>query len=726
MSETVQCEADQRAEARGLEHVLSRAVTPQRYPVGAKLKQLQDRLLDLGSRLSRDTDAEATELISKAIGAVRNQRLSVSVVGQVNSGKTTLVNALARQPDLLPVAHVPWTAVITRLHFGLHGYPEQSSHFQFFDESEWTRLAEHGGRLRELAERFLPGFNSEQLQDQVRVMRHRAQTRLGSAFRELLGSAHTFPTLEPKVVAQYVTGDPETGFDPDAGNITQTAPCYADITRSADLFFALEPFGYPLTLIDTPGTNDPFLVREELTLRCLDSSDACIVVLDATKGVTDSDLGLFRVLRGVNSQRLIIFVNKIDLLPGAIEPVLQQISSAVAKELGSGEIPMIAGSARRATDPLPHMDLDLGSGLIELEEALSDLVHHGHTSHYVHQAAATLTTLADGVRSQAAAQLTKLNNDRQSDKASFDDEVRRARALAFAQDLSDQIARTTGAAIASLKQIGVAYEQQALESLKGLVESFAASKKEELLELYPKKIPAKTVRFDTRELRKHIQIQHTQDYSRVRREMTNSLRLATSKLMFLLNQAQSEVKVNLDFDAVSKDFVFPSQSPLGQALAIDLDEPFWRRWWGRRVTTEEAADSLEALILQEFLPIIPELVRLSKGELDAEIDYSVLQLSISSTNLIQSLKNEQLPLASPQQERIQGDGGLNLAEEAVLSGGDNASSAAVPTRQPATTPPDLSRWQYHFDIARSRHQRADLLVRELASLTNACQTLVEA
>jgi len=714
MVDTLQHGVDLASDEFSFDHFQSQAMTAQQLPVGDKLKQLQDRLLELGSRLMRETDAEATALISKALSAVQNQRLSVSIVGQVSAGKTTLVNALARQPDLLPVSQSPWTAVVTRLHFGLHGFPESSSHFQFFDEAEWERLAEQGGRLRELAERFLPGFNSEQLQDQVKAMRHRAQARLGPAFRELLGSAHTFPSLEPQRVAQYVSSGPI----PQSTADDEAHPAhYADITRSADLFFALEPFGYPLTLIDTPGTNDPFLVREEMTLRCLDSSDACIVVIDATKGVTDADLGLFRILRGVNTQRLILFVNKVDLLPSSPEPVIEAISAAIARELGSSEIPVIAGSARRSADVVPRHDSGWNSGLTDLEEALSDLVHHGHTAHYVHQAAATLTTLADGVRSQAAAQLTKLNKERKSDKASFDDQVRRARALAFAQEISDQIARTTGAAIASLKQIGVMYEKQALENLQSLIESFAASKKEEFLKLYPNKIPTKTVRFDTQALRQHILTQHTQDYRRIRREMTNSLRLATAKLMFLLNQAESDVEFNLDFDSVSKDFVYPSQAPLGQALAIDLDEPFWRRWWGRRVTTQEAAESLEALILQEFAPIIPELVRLSKGELDGEIDYSVLQLSISSTNLIQSLKNEQVSISAT---GVVGTSGAEAEPATTL----NLAEGNQPVVSPANQPPDLPHWQYHFEIARSRHQRGDLLVRELTSLTNECQSLV--
>lgn len=684
-------------------------------PVGSKLKRLQDRLLLLGAKLKQETDQEASELIAKALGALQSQRLSVSVVGQVNAGKTSLVNALAREPGLLPVAQQPWTAVVTRLHFGLHGFPKHSSHFQFFDESEWQRLAEHGGRLRELAERFLPGFNSAQLQQQVEVMKHRAQTRLGSKFKKLLGTAHSFPTLSPEVVARYVSSS--ESVEPPA---SEARPNYADITRSADLFFELKPFGYPLTLIDTPGTNDPFLVREETTLRCIDASDACVVVLDATRGVTDSDLGLFRVLKGVNTQRLIMFVNKIDQLVGTperVRAVTEEISASVSSELGSADIPVIFGCANRAVEGSDQdtAEGDIESGLDELEDALSDLVHHGNSAHYVHQAAATLTALADGVRSQAAVEISQLNNEVEFEKASFDSEVRRARAMAFLEDLSEQISRTTGDAIESLKHISVAYEKQAIDNLQTLVKDFAATKKKEFLEKYPSKLPSRTIRFDTKELRRQLMATHTQDYRRVRRELTNSLRVVAARLMFLMNKVQSDARVNLDVEAVSQDFVYPSQAPLGEALAIDLDEPFWRRWWRRRVTPEEAAASLEALILQEFLPIVPELVRLGKRELETEIDYSALQLSISGTNLMQSLKNEQLTIVDAREIEMLASADVELAKREELE---------VPGKRPAKVPLAPHDAKFRFDIAKSRHHRADKLVQDLSKLTDECQSLL--
>jgi len=717
----------------------------ERQPVGADLKCLQDRLLELGNRLMRETDPEASGLIANALDALRIQAVRVSVVGQVNAGKTTLVNALAGQPNLLPVSTAPGTSVVTRLHFGLHGYPQPCSNFQFFDDREWQRLAEHGGKLRELAERFLPGFNSEQLQQQIQAMRYHAQARLGPSFEDLLGSHHSFASVIPAVVARYVST-----CSPTASVADGHQPHYADITRSADLFFDEAPFGYPLTLIDTPGTNDPFLVREEMTLRCLDASDVCIVVIDATNGVTEADLGLFRLLSGINAQRLIVFINKVDQLSGSVEEIegiTRHIANSVYRALGNSSPPVIVGSAqisdlKRRTPGLDERsstpceakpkgilmtratngggrvddkssDIKAASGLDALEDAISQLLRRGQSAHYIHQASATLLTLADGTRSQTAYQIRSYKNELDVHKAKIDDQIKRQRAVEYLQDLSEQMTRTTDATISSLRHLSENYESRAQANLERLIVSYAAFAKREFLKKHKRKLPAKAVHFDTFKIRQQIFVANSKDYDGVRQDMANTLRVAAARLMFLMNQTQSDMDVELNFNSLSTDFLYPSQSPLGQTLAIDLGEPYWKRWWRRRTTSEEVANSLEELILQEFMPMVSDLVKLTKSELETGIENKVLQLSISSAEMVQSLKNQQLAIAPPGQ-RTPFEDSLEMDRKA------SSQQTTKTSRQPI----DPRQLQYKIDIANCRHKRVDQLVQEFRSLTDACQSLV--
>ena len=714
-------------------------------PVGADLKQAQDRLLELGNKLISETDPDAANLIAKALAALRSQTLRISVVGQVNAGKTTLVNALSGQPHLLPVSQSPWTAVVTRLHFGLHGFPRPCSSFQFFDDREWHRLAKQGGRLRELAERFLPGFNTAQLQQQIEAMRYHAQARLGNSFEDMLGSHHSFASINPKVVARYVSTGSTSASEAEAKE-----PHYADITRSADLFFDMAPFGYPLTLIDTPGTNDAFLVREEMTLRCLDTSDVCVVVIDATKGVTEADLGLFRLLRGINAQRLIVFINKVDLLKKSqeeIEKVIQTISSSIYRELGNSSPPVIAGSAeyaqsmlqkfdqfQNAATPSPappstttkhrsassnignnkvHSGFEMASGLGALKDAISQLARRGQSAHYVHQASATLLTIADGTKSQAAYDLNSHKNELDVHHAEIYQQKKRQKAVEYLQDLSDQMSRTIDITISSLQHLSDAYEQRASKNLQQLVITYAAYKKEEFLKEHKGQLPAKAIHFDTNNLRQQIFVANEKGYSSARREMVNTLRVAAARLMFLMNQAQSDADVEINFNSLSSDYVYPSQSPLGRTLAIDLGEPYWKRWWRRRTTPAEVGKALEDLILQEFMPLVEDLVQLTKGELETVIENSVLQLSINGTNMVQSLKNQQLAIAPNEQQTspaIEHGSNQKPDHQHELNHADQA-----------TAPNQL---RQKIETAHSQHQRAKQLVDEFRSLTEDCHRLL--
>src|SRR5262249_4898858 len=129
----------------------------------------------------------------------------IAIIGQVKAGKSTFINGLVRRPSLLPTDVNPWTTAITRLHFGRSDAPPNvSAEFTFFDSNEWERLAQGGGRLRELTQRLVPGFEAELLHKHLDAMRRRSEQRLGATLGQLLGKKHSFPALSPEVLERYV------------------------------------------------------------------------------------------------------------------------------------------------------------------------------------------------------------------------------------------------------------------------------------------------------------------------------------------------------------------------------------------------------------------------------------------------------------------------------------------------------------------------------------------
>jgi signal recognition particle receptor subunit beta len=286
--------------------------------IGAPLEDVRLRLLGLIDSLGDELGEYAAPLLEAARGQLEGRACRIAVVGQIKAGKSTFINALAERPDFLPADINPWTAVVTSMHFrATKAPPEHAAEFHLFSHDEWRELAEGRGRLRELTERLVPGFQPDLLRAQLEVMRTRAERRLGVRFAKLLGQVHRYDDITPEVLADYVSA----GDDMAMADANSKRRLYSDITRSADLYFSQSPFAFPITLIDTPGTNDPFLVRDEITRRSLETPDIYIFVISALQPLSLADIAMLRLLNGLHKDRIIVFINRADQLPNPISDI---------------------------------------------------------------------------------------------------------------------------------------------------------------------------------------------------------------------------------------------------------------------------------------------------------------------------------------------------------------------------------------------------------------------
>lgn len=304
-----------------------------------------------GARLAevRDAAQDGVDLVSAASAPKCTSALTdiqafapvVTIVGQVKAGKTALTNALAQCPGLLPSNVNPWTSAVTALHLNLPKEDERAM-FTFMDRDDWEGLREGGGRLGELAQRAGMNDEAERLAQQVDELHAQASSRLGKNFQLLLGQKHSFTHVERELVERYVClAGEEEGDGDKAGR-------YADITKSADLYLTPQPNDMPVVLRDTPGVNDPFLVREQVTLRALSDTDKCVLTLNAGQALTMSDVGLLRILFALRPEQVIIFVNRIDELQDPVAQ-LKEIASRIKETMTKLSLdftpPILFGSA---------------------------------------------------------------------------------------------------------------------------------------------------------------------------------------------------------------------------------------------------------------------------------------------------------------------------------------------------------------------------------------------
>ena len=299
---------------------------------------------------------------------------SITMIGQVKAGKTSLVNALIGWPDLLPADVNPWTSVVTSIHLSPRsGIEGNHAAFRFFDTEEWTRLLDRGGRIGELAGRAGADEEVQKVAKQLEAMRKKSMRRLGDKFEMLMGQEHKYGYFDSELIERYVClGD---DFETDTETSTSQGR-FADITKSADLYVQREEFPFDFCIRDTPGVNDTFMMREQITIRAIRESRMCVVVLSAHQALSTVDMALIRLISNLPSREVTIFVNRIDELDDPAQQVPEiheSIRNTLREHQGPADAEIIFGSAYWANHALlsniPAMSEDSRAALFNWAEA---------------------------------------------------------------------------------------------------------------------------------------------------------------------------------------------------------------------------------------------------------------------------------------------------------------------------------------------------------------------
>lgn len=108
----------------------------------------------------------------------------------------------------------------------------------------------------------------------------------------------------------------------------------AGTTRDS-IYTKYNKFGQNLYLVDTAGIRKKGKVNEDLeyysvirSIRSIESSDICILMLDATRGIESQDVNIFSIIQK-NSKGLIVCVNKWDLVEDKSEEAIKCFKEAI-------------------------------------------------------------------------------------------------------------------------------------------------------------------------------------------------------------------------------------------------------------------------------------------------------------------------------------------------------------------------------------------------------------
>jgi Dynamin family len=655
--------------------------------VASSLASLRRSLLDEGEKLVGLVEGPARMLVEDALAVLKSQVCRIAVIGQVKAGKSSFVNLLVRRPDLLPTHVNPWTTAITNLHFGeSSGQPDVAAQFSFFEKDEWQRLGAGGGRLRELTEHLVPGFEPDLLVRNLKSMRVRAEKRHGSNLNKLLGATHSFAEFSPSLLDCYVCAGNEGPF-PVASEETGK---YADIVKSADIYLPSGPFDFPTTVIDTPGTNDPFLIRDEISRRSLESADVYIVVLTAVQVLSKSDIALLRILRGLHKDRIIVFINRIDQLaqlPEDVATVKLHVRNGLRREFPGMDIPILTGSALWGNQGLAFGKLDAAtaltsafaafarqhpspvvretvanagrsgplpaevgralvacSGMPELTSTLSQIINQSHPAHVLNHVAASFAELAE------FGELASGHELRRAEQNIADVETKTGASGAEASRLQDELQHLTRLTHAlgttfhdlenALQKILQAETRPFADALRNVVERFSESECVRLAAAIHGGEDLRAWKTDTSILRGHLEQEFTNQFHVIEGKILAAEAEILPNLKKIIAQVLPDALKSHRLDLHPAPMPFPSIAALGRVAVFDLGKPWWKAWWSAPLSMHDRVKQLDQAIRQEFEKVADDLVTSARVGLTGQLTKTIKVAESICMNVIDVLQRQ--------------------------------------------------------------------------------------
>lgn len=213
--------------------------------------------------------------LQKTLEKFKKLEFSVAITGIMNSGKSSLLNALLKQ-DFLGVSNIPETANLTVLKYGI----SPKATIYFWNKLEWENVLTNSKYNEELRE-FIDKLSSEiNLDDYILD---------DNLTKEItLAQLKEFSSAKNKISA---------------------------LIKKIEIISDLKFLQNNICIVDTPGLDDVVVQRELITSEYLKESDFLIHLMNASQSLTQKDFEfLLHCLLDSRLSKFLVVLTKSDLL----------------------------------------------------------------------------------------------------------------------------------------------------------------------------------------------------------------------------------------------------------------------------------------------------------------------------------------------------------------------------------------------------------------------------
>lgn len=216
------------------------------------------------------------EDILERVKNLKDERFIVSICGQMNSGKSTLLNSYLFGDLILPYSDTTQTAKLTIINYSEKPYFEPV----FYTQNEWDEVKKSYR-------------GNEEFNESLKIAEG-AEININHILEKKSEKIYDL-----KMLSKYVAVPKHGGV-------------YSPFVNYVNLFYPNEILK-DVTMVDTPGINDPNKLREKITLEWVKKSDAVLYVTWALGAFTEDDFSFIdKNLLHIPKDNMVIAVNKSD------------------------------------------------------------------------------------------------------------------------------------------------------------------------------------------------------------------------------------------------------------------------------------------------------------------------------------------------------------------------------------------------------------------------------
>ena len=306
------------------------------------------------SKLKELTDQN----IKKIEDNINSKKFSIGITGIINSGKSTMLNALLGK-ELLGTSIVPETANLTIIKFS----KEEKAVVKFWNEKEWSKIENEA--------KFIPSI--------ANFIKETKKT-FKDNINDYIKPVNKVLQISPDKLNKYTSANHQSKL--------------CNLVQSIELYSNIDFLREGVEIVDTPGLDDPVIQREEITKSYLGKCDTLMHLMNVNQAATLSDINfIINTLLYHSISKLIIVLTKADTVTkGELEEVLAYTKNSIKKSLQKinqmerydfilQKLEFIPVSAKEALickiDPktAKQMGYDLKkTGLIDIKNSITNLL----------------------------------------------------------------------------------------------------------------------------------------------------------------------------------------------------------------------------------------------------------------------------------------------------------------------------------------------------------------